>query len=613
MSVEDPSLAARQAVLRVLPGLAADPEALHALLDALVWRSLQRHEVLCRQGEPADGMYLLASGRLQIAQGEDGIRRWVFPGESVGTWALFSDDGARSADVIAVHASRVAHLERARFDALTRAHPLLLREVVASMVRYEQAKEASATPRTTVLALVPLDASCPVRVVAEALQAALHRLGPTACLAPAADDEDLPAIDAALDRVTEEPGHVLLVAPTPHGPCTDRLLARADHVLLLAEADRPSAPRPHEPRRGPADRRTGQRVSLLLLHPADRDQPRHTAAWLDGRDLDDHHHLRIDRPADTARAARLLTGRGVGLVLSGGSSLGGAHIGVIAALLERRVPIDMLGGTSAGAGIAAVLALHGAYEPVHDAIVEAFFVRNPIGQLAFPLVALTAGGPLDATARELCGDVQIEDLWIPWFGVSASLTTGKRVLHRRGPLWKAVRTTTSIPGLMPPVAFGEQILVDGGLLDNFPVGTMKALCGGPVLGSNVFGTWEGRPTTRGRLRRLLDRIVGASALPDLVSTLRRVATLGDQARTGDQQSACDLAFLPDMSEFSAGRLDRFGARARRGYDHAVEVLDGTELAGLVPGWSAEDAPALVPPDGARGAVRGRFGVVGGGG
>lgn len=604
--------AARLAVLRVLPGLAAEPEALGALLDALVWRSLQRHEVLCRQGEPADGMYLLAAGRLQISQTELGIRRWVFPGESVGTWALFSDDGARSADVLAAHASRVAHLDRARFDALTRDHPALLREVVASLVRYEQSKEVSPAPRTTVLVLVPLDAGGPIQVVAEALRAALDRLGPTVAFAPAADGDDLTAIDAALDRVTEQPGHVLLVAPTPHGPCTDRLLHRADHVLLLAEADRSPAPRPHEPRRGAEDRRTGQRVSLLLLHPADRRQPRHTAAWLAGRDVDDHHHLRLGRAADMHRAARLLTHRGVGLVLSGGSSLGGAHIGVIAALLERRVPIDMLGGTSAGAGIAAVLALHGAYEPVHDAIVEAFFVRNPIGKLAFPLVALTAGGPLDETAKELCGDVQIEDLWIPWFGVSASLTTGKRVLHRRGPLWQAVRTTTSIPGLMPPVTFGEQILVDGGLLDNFPVGTMKSLCGGPVLGSNVFGTWEGRPTTRGRLRRLLDRVVGSSDLPDLVSTLRRVATLGDQARAGDQHANCDLAFLPDMSEFSAGRLDRFGARARRGYEHAVDVLAGTDLAALLPGWRTGDAPALAPPDAARGAVSARFGVVGSG-
>jgi NTE family protein len=590
--------ASREALRRVFPGLTG--EAFDAVLRALRWRSVARHELLCRAGEPADGMYLLASGKLLVLPGQGGAPRWVSPGESVGTWALFSDDGSRTADIVAAHASRVGHLERGQFEAISQEHPDFLREVIASMVRYERRKEHQPGPRTTILALVPLDDATAVQALGQALHAALVHLGPCALLM------DLPtapgALDAAVDRLAEAPGHVLLVAPTPSSAA--QLIARADHVIFVADADAPPSLRPHERPRTPADHRAGLRTSLLLLHPPGRLRPSGTARWLDLRDVDDHHHVCVDRPADVARAARLLTGRGIGLVLSGGSALGAAHVGVLAALLERGSPIDMLGGTSAGGGIAAVLALHGAYEPTHDAIVEAFFVRNPIGRLSLPWVALTAGGPLDATARRLCGDVEIEDLWLPWFGVSTSLTRGVPVLHRRGPLWRAVRATTSIPGLMPPVLHGDEVLVDGGVLDNFPVGVMRALCGGPVLGCDVLGAWEPRPAARGPLRRWLDRLVGGSDLPDLISTLTRVATLGDRGRSGGQR--CDVTFRPDMAAFSVGRFNRFADRARCGYDHAVSVIEGGALDALLPGAGP---PALVPPDMALGPARERFGVV----
>src|SRR5690606_39783892 len=64
-----------------------------------------------------------------------------------------------------------------------------------------------------------------------------------------------------------------------------------------------------------------------------------------------HHHVALDCDGEFAKVARFLTGRAIGLVLAGGGALGCAHLGVVQALQDARIPIDFIGGTSAGAAI----------------------------------------------------------------------------------------------------------------------------------------------------------------------------------------------------------------------------------------------------------------------
>jgi len=127
-------------------------------------------------------------------------------------------------------------------------------------------------------------------------------------------------------------------------PWSRLCLGQSDVVLLAASVgDDPSV--------GAVEARalaTGTlRCELALLHPA---RPSATARWLKGRPVADHHHLRAGRPGDVARLARMITGTGCGLVLGGGGARGLAHMGVIRALEEAGVPIDVVGGTSIGNG-----------------------------------------------------------------------------------------------------------------------------------------------------------------------------------------------------------------------------------------------------------------------
>jgi predicted acylesterase/phospholipase RssA len=81
--------------------------------------------------------------------------------------------------------------------------------------------------------------------------------------------------------------------------------------------------------------------------------PSQTRAWLKDRGVDGHQHLRWDRDADFGRVARLLAGRTVGVVLGGGGARGLAHVGMLRAMDEAGIPIDLIGGTSMGALVAA--------------------------------------------------------------------------------------------------------------------------------------------------------------------------------------------------------------------------------------------------------------------
>src|SRR5262249_41230086 len=125
------------------------------------------------------------------------------------------------------------------------------------------------------------------------------------------------------------------------------------------------------------------------------------------------HHVR--NRGDIARVARLLTGRGIGLTLSGGGARGFAHIGVMRALNEANIPIDAVGGTSIGAIIAGGVAAGWNYEEMVFHIKRTFVETNPINDYVFPLVALTAGRKVSRLLRQEFGEVQIEDLPLPYF------------------------------------------------------------------------------------------------------------------------------------------------------------------------------------------------------
>eukprot|EP00808_Paulinella_micropora_P031591 g53815.t1 len=222
----------------------------------------------------------------------------------------------------------------------------------------------------------------------------------------------------------------------------------------------------------------GRNVDLVLLWP-DRplnpqEFPLGTRRWLEGRQLDSHHHLRLGNAADLSRFGRFLSGTSIGLVFSGGGSKGLAHLGVLQAMDELGVPVDVIGGCSQGAMMAAMYAQHMSPAPMLPLLqdfVQGFRAFSLFRALTFmPVLSYFSGHTLSRAVQKALGrESWIEDLFLPYFCVSTNIKEGDQVVHRSGVLWRAVRASMTILGMVPPMIEDGEVLIDGGYVNNLPL------------------------------------------------------------------------------------------------------------------------------------------------
>lgn len=455
-----------------------------------------------------DALHLLAYGRLSVrsAAGD----REVGPGQVVGAAALLSDVPAGT-EVRAVRDSLLLRLDVTGFERFARTHPEPLLGLCRALVRAEAASTGlpdvvTPVPGTTVAVLSAGAGPVPGEVVA-GLVAALRHAGGAVEITSARVDAELGAgtsgteladprngrLLAWLHRVEADHRFVLYRADDGDTPWTRRCLRQADRVLLVARAG--GDPAPGSAERALAGVPGGQRRELVLLHPPGTAAPSGTAAWLAGRGVGRHHHVRTGDAADLGRVARYLSGTARGLVLAGGGMRGFAHLGVMQALDEVGIPVDAVGGASIGAIMAGFYAAgldHGQrLRQAWAAMVE----QGSMVGFTLPLVAMSSGAKVTRLLREEPSfDQDIEDMWLPYFCVSASLSEAREIVHRTGPAWRAIRSSIAIPGVYPPVHDGTQLLVDGGVMNNLPVDVMTGLVDdGPIVAVNLHRTGGRRP------------------------------------------------------------------------------------------------------------------------
>jgi NTE family protein len=197
-----------------------------------------------------------------------------------------------------------------------------------------------------------------------------------------------------------------------------------------------------------------------------------------------HHHVSLEDDQDFESLYRFVTGRAVGFVAGGGGGFGPAHVGIFKAFQERGAKFDMLGGASVGAAVLAGFALFLTPAELDLALKDVFVSSRGFKRWTWPRYSLLDHVEFDKALQRQCRGAQIEDLWRPYFAVATDVDHAGHGLYvmRRGPLWKAVRASGSIPGVLPPMfADDGRMLVDGGVVDNIPLAPMKTLKSGPNL------------------------------------------------------------------------------------------------------------------------------------
>jgi NTE family protein len=283
-----------------------------------------------------------------------------------------------------------------------------------------------------------------------------------------------------------------------------------------------------------------------------------------------HHHVALEDDRDFQGLDRFLSGHATGFVAAGGGGFGPAHVGVFKAFSERGAHFDMLGGTSIGAAVLGGFAIGLTPEEVDRATHDVFVTSRGFRHYTLPRYALLDHVPFDQALQRQFKGVSIEDTWRPYFAVAAPLDTDGDgpYLMRRGPLWRAVRASGSLPAVLPPVFTEDgRMLVDGGVIDNIPLRAMKALKSGPNLVVH-FGTrdWPQRfPVDyadipgRWRLVRAMLTASGRRKLPTLpnpIAMLQRCVSLR-QSRESLPVGPLDLVLtVPPLADAQFMDFDR---------------------------------------------------------
>lgn len=561
-------------------GQRLDDATLDELLGAIRWVHLRGKDVLFEEGAPSDSLFVIASGRLR-AVGPDPMgnrfSRDLVAGEMFGEMGVISGE-PRSMTVYAVRDSLLAELSKETFEGLVARHPKLMRGILNTVIARLRGSTASAS--CFALAVVPLGEAPDLIGFATRLAEAFAEMGATRLLDRAATGGRTgEALVGWLNELEETHRFLLYAADPGDAEWTARCVRQADHVVLVGDPDGDPVPgaleqelvwRDHGP--------TSSRRSLVLVHRDPSRRPSGTLRWLEPRELHRHYHLRPGLPGEFARLARSLSDRGVGLVLGGGGARGFAQIGVIRAMREAGIPIDFVGGTSMGSIVAAACAMGWDAPTMVGLGREAFVDSKAFSEYTLPVVSLLRGHRLERVTRKIFGETQIEDLWIPQFSVSCNLSASAPVVHVRGPLWKAVRASGSLPGVLAPVLEDRQLLVDGGVLDNLPGDVMRTFSGGPVVVVDVTPEQDLRapcdsvPSPWQILRhRLFSK--GAPCMPGIADIIMRATTLTSVRLANEVKHDADLYLHPPVEAFGMLQFDAIERIAEIGYDYTRALIE----------------------------------------
>jgi NTE family protein len=523
--------AAVEARLRDVPFFHALPDApLRTIAGRLKRRRYKPGDTVFREGDPADTLFLVESGRVHVwTADERQLLASLGPGSILGEIALLLDV-PRTATVRAVTACSTLVLSRRSLNELVRTYPSISAELTRELGRRLRSTSRH-VERGRAQQTVAIWGPGAGRL-ALAVRSATKTTPAIVAIAGAADEER----DGARAGRWIDASDVDFTALVLHGLRVD------DHELLfIALSGKPC------------------RQNDLALDVADQivvfdDAPDWLRERSAGRPL-----IPASTSADLERAVRWVTGRSVGLVLSSGGSRSVAHIGVVAVLRERGIPLDIVSGSSGGALFAAGVAAGFETDEMID-YTRQFAKLTKLRRLDLNVRtrgALLKGKEMHRALNRFLDGRHFADLAIPLVVVATDLHTGEEVILDSGSVADAVRASMSIPGIIEPVELGGRLLTDGAVVDPLPASVLRAAGAHHLIASNVAGLGSGSAERDG---------IGSLGF---LGMMNRVTALREQQIIGRQISLVDGVIRPRVYASSAldfRQIDQFveaGAAAAR--------------------------------------------------
>lgn len=575
-----------------------DENFIRALIHELELHFVSSNTLLVKQNDISKELYIVVDGRFQISiNNSDGIPEvlgFVARGDTIGEIGIICDS-PRMADVTAIRDSSVARLTVAAYEKLLKKYPLNINHTfVKSIVNHLVKNNKQQTASAETFVLVSLSPDISTIEIAQYLEKSFEPFGSTLIISSQSCDQAFNQIgfsqtdfndsanDSLLQWINESEltyRHVIFVTDPIFNNWTRRCLRQADHINFIALHSHHSAVQLFEQQILQEKAIRNAKKTLLLMHSATVQVPSGSSEWLKNRDLSMHHHVRLGHHEDFGRVARFLTGNAIGLVLGGGGARGFAHVGIIRALNELKIPIDFVGGNSMGAIIAAQCALQW---DCQDMIKRTQQFCLGGDELTLPVLSIFTGRKLASGFRKMFGDTDIQDLWRRFYSVSCNISRATVMLHDKGLLSTAVLTSNTPPGLAPPQVINGDLLVDGALLNNLPVDIMKQYNeGGTIIAVDVSAREDllnnadlsGGISGWRILANKLNPFTPKINIPNIVEILARASIMGSLAqRKKIMNGIADIYLQPPINNFSLMDYDQGEKIAETGYQYALTIL-----------------------------------------
>lgn len=572
-----------------------DERVLRDLASMLELQQIPGGNIVYREGDQASTMFFLVSGRLRVSRRDKAgalqLYNEIRPGESVGEAGLILQQ-PRAADITALRDSTVAMLSRADFERLLALHPLALNRVFAQAI-YNHLRHASQVVErrhAQIFVVVPMARGAGAGEVAVGMARAFAQIGRAHHVTPEVERTIDPDTTGGwrgkdrFDELEEQFDFLIYEADGSSTSWTRRAFRQADQVIFVADPDSSAGKGELEQLLSDEPGFTMKRKHLVLLHAAQTTDPAEPARWNAGRDFERIYPIRQHNQGDYARLARFLNGTAVGVVLGGGGARGFAHLGVLRALEKSGIVVDLIGGNSMGALIGAQYACGLPLDEIREQT-----MRFALGgeRPTIPVISIVSGRRVERDLQKMFGDRQVDALWRPFFAAACNLSRACTTVQDSGPLWRAVLASNSPVGLFPPVLLNGDLLVDGAILENVPVGAMRLRLGTPLEKRRGNGTiiaidvdvqdymgvdpslvrlsaWR---TVKGYFRR------GAPMSPGIGDILYRAGHIGGLNQRGRTIAQSDHYLEPPVAAFALMAYRRAAEIAEVGYRHAMKEIE----------------------------------------
>ncbi|XP_020706321.2 neuropathy target esterase sws isoform X7 [Athalia rosae] len=635
---------------------------------ALDWLFLESGRALYRQGAESDSTFIVLSGRLRsvitYADGKKELVAEYGKGDLVGIVEMVTQT-TRSTTVMAVRDSELAKLPEGLFNAIKLRFPIVVTRLinllghrilgswqrsqsngVSNGVTSRAAATVDARPSQvnfSTVAIVPISEDVPLTAFTFELYHSLCAIGP--CLRLTSD-----VVRKTLGAAIMEPANEyrltswlaqqedqhrisLYQCDSSYTLWTQRCVRQADCILIVGLGEK-------TPSLGRMEReveRLAMRTQkeLVLLH---REQsglrPSNTVEWLNMRSwVSSHHHIQCPKRmftrksqyrinelyskvltsepnvhSDFSRLARWLTGTSVGLVLGGGGARGAAHIGMLKAILEAGIPIDMVGGVSIGAFMGALWCMEKnittTTQKAREWSKKMTQWWRQILDLTYPMTSMFSGKDFNATIQGTFGDVYIEDLWLPYFTITTDITASSKRTHTHGSLWRYIRASMSLSGYMPPMCdpVDGHLLLDGGYVNNLPADEMLRQGAHHILAIDVGSQDDTDLTNYGDslsgwwlLWKRWNPFATAVKVPNLPDIQSRLAYVSCVRQLEEVKSSDYCEYIrPPIDKYKTLQFANFDEIKDVGYHHGKTYFEGQLKAGVLPRFNAgrEQAKAM---------------------